>query len=173
MITATTRTVTMHGKALELTGNEVHVGQAAPDFTAVDTALKPVRLADLSERVLVLSAVPSLDTSVCSLETKRFNDEAQKLGPDVKIVTLSMDLPFAQKRWCGAEGAHNVVTLSDHRDASFGMNYGVLIKDLRLLARCVFVVGPDRKVSYIQLVEEISKEPDYAAVLAAVAKARA
>jgi thiol peroxidase len=114
--------------------------------------------------------VPSLDTPVCDLETRRFNQEAATLGPGVAVLTLSMDLPFAQKRWCGAAGVDKVTTLSDHRDASFGTAYGTLIKELRLLARCVFVVDKDGILRYIQLVKEIAQEPDYAAVLEAVRK---
>jgi len=114
--------------------------------------------------------VPSLDTPVCDLETRRFNQEAATLGPGVAVLTLSMDLPFAQKRWCGAAGVDKVTTLSDHRDASFGAAYGTLIRELRLLARCVFVVDKDGVLRYIQLVKEIAQEPDYAAVLDAVKK---
>ncbi|MCL2701363.1 MAG: thiol peroxidase [Phycisphaerae bacterium] len=172
MSDTTTRRVTMFGNPMELAGTEIRVGEAAPDFTAVGTDLKPVRLSDITAKVVVLSSVPSLDTSVCDLETRRFNQEAQKLGDDVRIVTISMDLPFAQKRWCGSAGVANVITLSDHRDASFGLNYGVLLKDLRLLARCVFVAGPARRVDYVQLVHEVTHEPDYNAVLAAVDAAR-
>jgi thiol peroxidase len=111
--------------------------------------------------------VPSLDTPVCDLQTRRFNQEAARLGPDVQILTISMDLPFAQKRWCGAAGIERVTTLSDHREASFGTAYGVLIKELRLLARAVFVVDKDGVVRYVQIVPELSREPDYEAALAA------
>jgi thiol peroxidase len=114
--------------------------------------------------------VPSLDTSVCATETKRFNEEASKLGADVVVLTISMDLPFAQKRWVEDAGAEAVRTLSDHRDAAFGTAYGVLIKELRLLARCVFVVDAEGVVRYVQLVKEITDEPDYDAVLSAVAE---
>ena len=162
--------VTMKGNPLTLVGREVKAGEAAPDFTCVANDLSEVKLSSLRGKVLVLSSVPSLDTSVCDRETHRFNEEAAKLGDDVRIVTISMDLPFAQKRWCGAAGVDKVVTLSDHRDASFGTNYGVLIKELRLLARCVFVVDREGKVRYVQLVKEIATEPDYAAVLDAVKK---
>ena len=168
----TPRRVTMFGNPMDLAGEEVRVGDSAPDFTAVDNDLKPVRLSDLTAKTIVLSAVPSLDTSVCDLETRRFNQEAGKLGDDVQIVTLSMDLPFAQKRWCGQTGVANVLTLSDHRHASFGQSYGVLLKDLRLLARCIFVLDHTRHINYVQLVHEVTLEPDYNAVLEAVRAAR-
>jgi len=165
----TPRRVTMFGNPMDLAGDELRVGDQAPDFTALDNDLKPIRLGDLQARVIVLSSVPSLDTSVCDLETRRFNQEAAKLGDDVRIVTISMDLPFAQKRWCGLAGVTNVMTLSDYREASFGLRYGVLLKDLRLLARCVFVLGGDRRIAYAQLVHEVTHEPDYQSVLNAVA----
>jgi thiol peroxidase len=163
--------VTMKGHPLTLIGNEVRVGQPAPDFTALDAGLAPVALSSLPGKVVVIASVPSLDTSVCDIETRRFNEEAGRLGPDVQVLAVSMDLPFAQKRWCGAAGVKNVLTLSDHRDAAFGRAYGVLIKELRLLARAVFVVDRGGVIRYIQLVKEIATEPDYAAVLEAVRKA--
>jgi len=162
--------VTMKGNPLTLLGPEVREGQKAPDFTALATDLSPVSLASLRGKVVVLASVPSLDTSVCDLETRRFNQEASGLGPEVRILVISMDLPFAQKRWCGAAGVENLRTLSDHRDAAFGLAYGVLIKELRLLARAVFVVDAEGVVRYTQLVRELATEPDYAAVLAAVRK---
>ena len=160
--------VTMKGNPLTLVGDEVRVGQKAPDFTAVGADLAPVALASLKGKVVVIAAVPSLDTSVCDIETRRFNEEAARLGPDVRILTISMDLPFAQKRWCGAAGVKNLTTVSDHRDAAFGRAYGVLIKELRLLARSVFVIDRGGNIRYVQLVKEQATEPDYAAVLAAV-----
>ena len=163
-----TGVITMKGNPLTLVGREVHLGEAAPDFTALDTALAPVALGAFRGRVVVIASVPSLDTSVCDLETRRFNEEAARLGSDVRILVLSMDLPFAQKRWCGAAGAKNVQTLSDHRDAAFGLAYGQLIKELRLLARAVFVVDRQGVLRYIQQVKELATEPDYAAVLEAV-----
>jgi len=162
--------VTMKGNPLTLLGPEVREGRKAPDFTALATDLSPVSLASFRGKVVVLASVPSLDTSVCDLETRRFNQEASGLGPEVRILVVSMDLPFAQKRWCGAAGVENVKTLSDHRDAAFGLAYGVLIKELRLLARAVFVVDAEGVVRYTQLVRELATEPDYAAVLAAVRK---
>lgn len=160
--------VTMRGAPLTLVGDEVSVGTEAPDFQALNNDLQPVSLSQFKGKVVVLSSVPSLDTPVCDMETRRFNQEAENLGDDVVILTLSMDLPFAQKRWCGAAGVTRVITLSDHRDASFGQAYGVLIKELRLLARAVFVVDREGVVRHVQLVKEIAEEPDYAAVLEAV-----
>jgi thiol peroxidase len=160
--------ITAHGNPLTLLGNEVKVGDRAPDFEALDHGLKPVKLSEFQGKVVVLSAVPSLDTPVCDIETRRFNQEAAKLGGDVAILTLSMDLPFAQKRWCGAAGVGKVKTLSDHRDAAFGTAYGILIKELRLLARAIFVVDRTGVVQYVQLVRELTNEPDYGAVLDAV-----
>jgi thiol peroxidase len=151
-------------------GSEVHVGEKAPDFIAIDTDLKPVSLSSLRGKTVVVASVPSLDTPVCDLQTRRFNQEAVGLGKDVQILTLSMDLPFAQKRWCGAAGIASLKTLSDHRDAAFGSAYGVLIKELRLLARAVFVVDRQGVIRYIQVVKEIATEPDYAAALEAVRK---
>lgn len=158
----------MKGNPIALLGNEVKAGDKAPDFVALDTSLSPVKFSSFRGKVCILSSVPSLDTPVCDLETRRFNEEAGKLGEDVVVLTVSMDLPFAQKRWCGAAGVTRVKTLSDHRDASFGMAYGVLIKELRLLARAVFVVDRQGTIRYVQLVKEVSSEPDYDAVLKAV-----
>lgn len=159
--------VTIHGNPLTLVGPEVKPGQAAPEFTVLDNDLNPKGIKDYAGKTLIISAVPSLDTPVCDMETRRFNSEAANLGEAVQILTISMDLPFAQKRWCGAAGVDKLVTLSDHREASFGQAYGVLIKELRLLARAVFVVDKAGKVTYAQLVPEVTNEPDYAAVLAA------
>jgi len=164
------RTVTMKGKLLTLSGRAVSAGDDAPDFVAVGNDLAEVRLADFAGKRLVLSSVPSLDTSVCSLETKTFNEKAADAGDDVVICTISMDLPFAQKRWCGAEGIERVVTVSDHRDAAFGQAYGVLLGDLRLLARAVFVVDCAGRIRYVQIVDEITKEPDYDAVMESLAE---
>lgn len=159
--------VTSHGKPLTLVGDEIRVGQTAPDFLVLDNALSPVKLSSLRGKVCIVSSVPSLDTPVCDLETRRFNREAAGLGPDAVVLTISMDLPFAQKRWCAAAGITRVQTLSDHRDASFGTSFGMLIKELRLLARAVFVVDRDGTVKYVQVVDEISEEPDYDAALEA------
>ena len=160
----------MKGNPLTLVGNEVKVGDKAPDFTALDNALSPVQFSSYRGKICILSSVPSLDTPVCDMETRKFNEEAGRLGPDILILTISMDLPFAQKRWCAAAGVNKVQTLSDHRDASFGTSYGVLIKELRLLARAVFLVDRQGTIQYIQLVNELTKEPDYEALLSALKK---
>jgi thiol peroxidase len=162
--------ITMKGNPLTLLGPELKTGDGAPDFEVLDNNLKPVGLNAYQGKVRVLVSVPSLDTPVCDLETRRFNQEAAELGQDVAILTISMDLPFAQKRWCGAAGVDRVVTLSDHRQASFGAAYGVLIKELRLLARTVFVVDRQGVIRYIQVVKEVGQEPDYGPVLQAVQK---
>jgi thiol peroxidase len=159
--------VTIHGNPLTLLGPELKPGDKAPDFTLTDNELGPKTLADFAGRVLILSAVPSLDTPTCDLETRRFNTEAAGLGADIKILTVSMDLPFAQKRWCGAAGAEAVVTLSDYKTAGFGEAYGVLIKELHLLARAVFVVDRAGVIKHVEIVKELASEPDYAAILSA------
>jgi thiol peroxidase len=161
------RTVTMKGNPLTLVGNEVKVGQKAPDSEVIANDMSSVKLSSFKGKVCIICSVPSLDTSVCDIETRRFNEEAGKLGGDVVVLTISMDLPFAQKRWCGAAGVKNVQTLSDHRDASFGKAYGVLIKELRLLARAVFVVDKSGTIRYIQIVNEVASEPNYEAALKA------
>jgi thiol peroxidase len=158
----------MRGKPLTLVGRELKTGDPAPDFVSIANDMSETEFSSLRGKIVVIASVPSLDTSVCDRETRRFNEEAAKLGEDVRILTVSMDLPFAQKRWCGAAGVRNLTTLSDYRDASFGASYGVLIKELRLLARAVFVVDRDGKIRYVQLVKEVSAEPDYASVLEAV-----
>ncbi len=163
-----TGVITFKGGPLTLVGNEVRVGDRAPDFTALDGDLNSVSLSEFGGKTIVISVVPSLDTPVCDIQTRRFNQEAAALGEGVVILTISMDLPFAQARWCGAAGVERVKTLSDHRDAAFGMAYGVLIKELRLLARAVFVVGLDGVVRHAQIVSEITDEPDYDAALGAV-----
>lgn len=160
--------ITMKGNPLTLVGQELKAGDTAPDVTLLDNELSPVQLSSFKGKVVVISSVPSLDTPVCDLETRKFNEEAANLGPDVQILTISMDLPFAQARWCAAEGIDRLTTLSDHRDASFGNAYGVLIKELRLLARCIFVVDKEGTIQYIQLVPELTSEPDYKSVLEAI-----
>jgi thiol peroxidase len=160
--------ITMKGQPLTLVGKEVKVGEQAPDFEVLANDLSAVNLASYKDKVCIISSVPSLDTSVCDTMTRRFNQEAVNLGSDVVVLTISMDLPFAQKRWCGAADVKNVQTLSDHRDASFGTAFGVLIKELRLLGRAVFVVDKEGIVRYLQIVSELTNEPDYEAVLQAV-----
>ncbi len=160
--------VTMRGNPLTLLGTELKAGDPAPDFTALGNDMNPVAFSSYRGKVCIVSSVPSLDTPVCDMETRRFNTEAGKLGKDVAVLTVSMDLPFAQKRWCGAAGVENLTTLSDHRDASFGSAWGLLIKELRLLARAVYVVDTEGVIRHAQLVREIAQEPDYEAVLKAV-----
>lgn len=159
--------ITMKGNPLTLTGNEVKVGDNAPDVTLVANDLSEVKLSSFKGKKVIISAVPSLDTPVCDTETKRFNQEASKLGDDVVVLTISKDLPFAQKRWCAGAGVNNVKTLSDYR-SNFGETYGVLIKGLNLLARAIFVVDEKGKVIYNQLVKEVASEPNYEEVLKAV-----
>jgi len=162
--------LTIHGNPLTLVGDEVKVGDPAPEVELLDNDLKPVKLSSYRGKVLVIASVPSLDTPVCDLETRRFNDEAANLGPDIEILTISMDLPFAQKRWCGAAGVKRLRTLSDHREAAFGQAYGVLIKELRLLARAVFIIDREGTAQYEQLVKEVTSEPNYEEVLQALGK---
>ena len=162
------RTVTLHGNALDLAGTAVGAGEQAPDVELLDNGLKPVALSSLRGKTLVILSVPSLDTPVCDVETRRFNQEAAGLGDDVAVVAVSMDLPFAQARWCGAAEIENVQTLSDHREGAFGEAFGVLIPALRLLARAVFVVDAEGVVQYAQVVPEVADEPDYGAALDAV-----
>jgi len=157
---------TLRGNPFTLVGPELKPGDPAPDFTLVDNALKPVTLADTGNHVRIISVIPSLDTPVCDAQTKRFNEEAAKL-PEVDILTVSMDLPFAQKRWCGAFGVDNVKMLSDHREASFGSHYGTLIKELRIESRAIFVVDRTNTVSYVEYVKEVADFPNYEAALAA------
>ncbi|NMC50895.1 MAG: thiol peroxidase [Desulfovibrio sp.] len=157
--------VTFQGAPLTCVGDVPAAGAKAPDFTVLTNDLALAGLADFTEKVLIVASVPSVDTPVCDMETRRFNTEATGLGPDVRVLVISMDLPFAQKRWCAAAGVDRVTILSDHSLASFGQSYGVLIKELRLLARAVFVLDKNRVVTYARVVPEITSEPDYAAVL--------
>ncbi|MDA8414432.1 MAG: thiol peroxidase [Desulfobacteraceae bacterium] len=160
--------ITFKGNPFTLLGPELKVGDKAPDFTVVDNGLSPVSLANSAGKIRIISSVPSLDTPVCDTETRRFNQEAASLPGDVVVLTISLDLPFAQKRWCGAAGVDKVTTLSDYRDRSFGQSYGVLIKELLLLTRAIFVVDAQGVIRYIQIVPEVTSEPDYAAVIDAV-----
>jgi len=161
-----TGVITMKGNPLTLIGNEIKVGDQAPDVTLVANDLSEVKLSSFAGKKVILSIVPSLDTPVCDLQTRRFNQEASKLE-DVVVLTISKDLPFAQKRWCGAAGATAVKTLSDFR-GNFGETYGVLIKGLNLLARAIFVISKSGAVKYVQLVKEVASEPNYDEVLEAV-----
>jgi thiol peroxidase len=155
-----------------LIGPELKPGDPAPDFHVVDSALKPVTLQDTGSRVRVFSVVPSLDTPVCDAQTKRFNEEAAKL-PDIDFITVSMDLPWAQKRWCGAFGVDKVKMLSDHKDGSFGSNYGTLIKELRIESRAIFVLDPQNRIHHVEYVKEVADHPNYEAALSAARKAGA
>ena len=151
-----------------LLGNEVKVGDKAPDFTVLANDLSPVSLKDSEGKIRLFSVVPSLDTGVCDAQTRRFNEAAAELGDNVVIYTVSMDLPFAQKRWCGAAGIDAVKTVSDHREGSFGQAYGVLIESLRLLTRSVFVVDAEGTVTYVEYVPEATDHPNYEAAIEAV-----
>ena len=162
--------ITMQGGPLTLTGSKVELGQQAPDFDVVNGQLSPVKLSAFAGKICIISAVPSLDTSVCDIQTRRFNQEAGKLGDDVSVVTISMDLPFAQGRWCGAAGVENLQILSDYREASFGAAFGILIKELRLLARSIFVIDKEGLIRYIEIVPELTNEPDYQAAINAAKK---
>ena len=159
--------VTFQGNPLTLLGAEVTVGQVAPDFTVVNKDFKPVKLSDFSGRVVLISAVPSLDTPVCSVQTKRFNEEAAKLADKITVLTISEDLPFAQGRFCSSEKVEGHQVLSDHVHRQFGQKYGLLIKYMMLLARTVLVIGKDGLISYRQIVGEVTEEPDYEAALSA------
>ena len=163
-----TGVVTFAGGPVTLVGPEVKVGQAAPDFTLLDNGLAPKTLKDFAGKVKVISVVPSLDTGVCDAQTRWFNQDATKLSDDVLVLTVSMDLPFAQKRWCGAAGVENVVTLSDHKDASFGENYGFLIEELRLLTRGVVVIDKNDKVTYVEYVPEVTHAVNSDATIEAI-----
>ncbi|HVA65144.1 MAG TPA: thiol peroxidase [Terriglobales bacterium] len=152
---------TMRGNPLTLLGPARQPGERLPDFTLVDNGLKPVTAADTAGAVRIFSVVPSLDTPVCDLQTRRFNEEAGKLGDKVKVLTVSMDLPFAQKRWCGAAGATHVQTLSDYQTGSFGLAMGTLIKELRLESRAIFVVDAGGTIRYVEYVREVGEHPQY------------
>jgi len=163
---------TLKGNPLTLVGPELKPGDSAPDFTMVDNGLKPVTLKDTGNHVRIISVVPSLDTPVCDAQTKRFNEEAAKM-PNVDIITVSMDLPFAQKRWCGAFGVDKVKMLSDHTNGSFGSNYGTLIKELRIESRAIFVVDQNNQIRHAEYVKEVADHPNYEAALSAARNAGA
>ena len=155
--------ITMKGKPVTLLGTKAYIGEMAPDFTGIDSNMKEVKLSDFKGKVVVLSVFPSVDTKVCAAQTRRFN---------VVVLTLSKDLPFALERFCAAEGIDRIYTLSDYRESEFGMNYGFLIKENKLLARGVVVIDKDGKITYVQYVKDISQEPDYKAAIAAVKQAK-
>lgn len=163
--------VTFKGNPITLVGPEVKVGDKAPNFTVLANDLSPVTLEDSKGQVRLISVVPSVDTGVCDAQTRRFNEEAAKLD-NVKVLTVSVDLPFAQKRWCAAAGIENVQTVSDHRDLSFGEAYGVVMKELRLLARSVFVVDSNDTVTYVEYVSEGTDHPNYEAAIEAAKAAK-
>ncbi|MBU1007055.1 MAG: thiol peroxidase [Candidatus Omnitrophica bacterium] len=160
--------ITMKGSGLTLLGDEVKPGARAANFTCLDKDLKEASLDDLKGKVKLIASVPSLDTPVCDTEIKRFNDEAAKLSDGLVTVFISMDLPFAQKRFCQDNNIKRIKTFSDHRTADFGMKYGVLIKEMRLLARAIFIIDKDDILRYVQLVPELSSPPDYDKALAAL-----
>jgi thioredoxin-dependent peroxiredoxin len=161
---------TMRGNPLTLVGPELKAGDTAPDFDVVDDRLQAVHLADTAQTVRIFSVVPSLDTPVCDAQTRRFNEEAANL-PGVEIYTVSMDLPFAQKRWCGNYGVDHVKMLSDHKNGSFGEHYGTLIKELRIESRAIFVVDEDGTLKHVEYVTEVADHPDYDAALSAAREA--
>lgn len=163
--------VTFKGNPVTLVGTEVKVGDKAPNFTVLANDLSPVTLEDTKGQVRLISVVPSIDTGVCDAQTRRFNEEAAKLD-NVKVLTVSVDLPFAQKRWCAAAGIENVQTVSDHRDLSFGEAYGVAMQELRLLARSVFVVDSTDTITYVEYVSEGTDHPNYEAALEAAKAAK-
>jgi thioredoxin-dependent peroxiredoxin len=162
--------VTFKGVPLTLLGATPQIGAKAPDFTALRGDLTPFSLGQAAGKVVVINSIPSLDTPICAMQTRRFNQEAAGLGERVKVLVVSMDLPFAQKRFCSTEGIANLETLSDHRDASFGTSYGLLIKELRLLGRAVLVIDKDGVLRYQQLVPEVGQEPNYDEALAEIKK---
>jgi thiol peroxidase len=161
------RITTFKGGPLELEGPELKIGDKAPDFSAVDKGLQPVNLASTGNKVRVFSVVPSLDTPVCDAQTKRFNDVAATLG-NVDFYTVSVDLPFAQNRWCGAFGVDKVKMISDHKDASFGKNWGTLIHDWRVESRALFVVDQNNVIRHVEYVKEVAEHPNYESALAKV-----
>jgi thiol peroxidase len=160
--------VTSRGNPLTVVGDVVQVGEAAPDFVLTANNWQPVTLANSAGKVRLISVVPSLDTGICDAQTRRFNDAAVELGDRVVVLTVSADLPYAQKRWCGAAGVENVQTLSDHKDMNFGIAYGTYIKELRLEQRSIFVVNANDRVVHVEYVPEIAQHPDYDAALTAV-----
>jgi thioredoxin-dependent peroxiredoxin len=164
------RTTTLRGNPFRLEGPELKPGDIAPDFEAVDASLQKIDLAKTGTGVRIFSVVPSLDTPVCDAQTKRFEDEAGKMS-DVRIFTISMDLPFAQKRWCGNFGINKVEMISDHRTGSFGEHYGTLIPDLRIESRAIFVVDSDNKLRHVQYIREVGDHPNYESALEAAKSA--
>jgi thiol peroxidase len=165
-----TGVATLKGNPITLVGNEVKVGDQAPDFTVNKDLVTEVSLKDYAGKVKLISVVPSLDTGVCDAQTRRFNEAAAGLGDNVVVLTVSVDLPFAQSRWCGAAGIDKVVTLSDYKNVSFGEAYGVLIKEFRLLMRSIFVIDANDKVQYVEYLSEMTEHPNYEAAIEAAKK---
>lgn len=165
-----TGVATIKGNPLTLIGNEIKVGDKAPDFKVNKDLMNQVSLSEYAGKIKLISVVPSLDTGVCDAQTRRFNSEAASLGENVVILTVSVDLPFAQARWCGAAGVDQVITLSDYKDLSFGEAYGVHIKELRLLMRSIFVVDTNDTVQYVEYLSEMTEHPNYEHAIEAVRK---
>lgn len=163
-----TGVATLKGNPITLVGPELKVGDQAPDFILSKNLLEEVTLKDYSGKIKLISVVPSLDTGVCDAQTRRFNSEAAELGDEVTILTVSVDLPFAQERWCGAAGIDRVITLSDYKTNAFGEAYGVLIKEFKLDMRSIFVLDKDDKITYVEYLSEMAEHPNYEAVIAAV-----
>ncbi len=153
--------VMFKGNPLTLLGAELKTGMKAPDFEVLANNLSPVKLADYQNKIKVISVIPSIDTPVCDAQTRKFNEAAASFSTDIVVLTISMDLPFAQARWCGTAGIDKVITLSDHKNASFGLNYGTLISELRLLSRSIFIVDKENIIRYVEYVPEVTSHPDY------------
>lgn len=162
--------ITMNGTRLQLAGTPIQTGQQAPDFTADNAGMQPVKLSDYKNKIIVLSSYPSIDTSVCSAQMHRFNQMASQLGEDIIILAMSCDLPFALHRYCAAEGIDRVMALSDYRNLEFGTRYGFLIPALRLLSRGIVIIGKDNKIKYTEYIPDISHEPDYEKALEVIKK---
>lgn len=162
--------VTFGGNPVTLLGNAAKPGNLAPDFTVVDSDMKPVKLSDFNGKIKILSIAPSVDTPVCANQTRTFNKEATKMNDTIAVLSISVDLPFALKRFCAAEGIENVETLSDHKDLDFGMKYGFLIEEMRLLARGIVIIDKDNTIRYVEYVSEIGEEPNYEKTLEEIRK---
>lgn len=165
--------VTFKGNPVTLLGEPVKVGDKAPDFSVIDSALSPKSLKDYAGKVKVLAIYPSIDTGICAAQNRKFNELATKMSDDIVVLSVSCDLPFAQSRFCAAEGLKNVVTLSDHKTTDFGLKYGFLIEELRLLARGTVIIDKNDTVQYVEFVPEIATEPNYDAAMAVINKLKA
>jgi thiol peroxidase len=160
--------VTLRGTPMTLVGTPLKEKDVSPDITLLSNDLTPVHLSDYKGKICLISSVPSLDTPICDVQTRRFNQEVTQAGNNIHVLTISVDLPFAQKRWCGASGMDKVITLSDHRETAFGLAYGVLMKEVRLLARAVFILDASGTLQYQEIVSEIGNEPDFATALSVI-----